>query len=72
MYGFEVLNLAENLLRRRREVFANIKAGQNLNRFILNANLCIILFAAVYGATMGAYLAGYKYSTASSRSLYSS
>ena len=50
--------MAEDLLRRRREVFAKIKAGQNLNRFILNANLCIILFAAIYGATMGAYPGG--------------
>ncbi len=58
MSGFEFLKVAEDLLRRRSEVFANIKAGQNLNRFILNANLCIILFAAIYGATMGAYASG--------------
>ncbi len=55
MPSFEVLKVAEDLLRRRREVFANIKAGKNLNAFILNANLCTILFAAVYGATMGVY-----------------
>ena len=53
-----VLRVAEDLLRRRKEVFANIKTGQNLNRFLLNANLCTILFAAIYGATMGAYPGG--------------
>ena len=53
MSGLEFLKVAEDLLRRRKEVFANIKSEQNLNRFILNANLCIILFAAIYGATMG-------------------
>ena len=56
--GFGVLKVAEDLLRRRKEVFANIKSGQNLNRFILNANLSTILFAAIYGATMGAYPGG--------------
>jgi len=60
-----VLKVAEDLLRRRKEVFANIKTGQNLNKFILNANLCTILFAAIYGATMGAYPGGLQilYST---------
>ena len=53
-----VLRVAEDLLRRRKEVFANIKTGQNLNKFLLNANLCTILFAAIYGATMGAYPGG--------------
>ena len=46
-----VLKVAEDLLRRKKEVFANIKTSQNLNRFILNANLCTTLLAANYGAT---------------------
>ena len=53
-----VLRVAEDLLRRRREVFADIKSGKNLNSFLLNANLVTILFAAIYGATMGAYPGG--------------
>src|SRR2546422_2334447 len=53
-----VLRVAEDLLRRRKEVFANIKTGKNLNSFLLNANLVTILFAAIYGATMGAYPGG--------------
>src|SRR5260370_15168265 len=52
------MKVAEDLLRRRREVFASIKSGQNVNRFIRNANLCTILFAAIYGATMGALPGG--------------
>ena len=56
--GFGVFKVAEDLLRRRREVFANIKGNQDLNRFLLNANLATILFAAIYGATMGAYPGG--------------
>src|SRR6266699_3755032 len=56
--GIGVLKVAEDLLRRRREVLANIKSGENLNRFLLNANLATILFAAIYGATMGAYAGG--------------
>ncbi len=52
MAGFEVLKVAEDLLKKRREVFARIKAGENLTSFILNANLCTIIFAASYGATM--------------------
>ena len=56
--GLGFLKVAEDLLRRRRDVFANIKSGQGLNRFLLNANLAILLFAAIYGATMGAYPGG--------------
>src|SRR5438477_13128405 len=52
------MKVAEDLLRRRGDVFANIKSGQSLNRFILNANLCTVLFAAIYGATMGALPGG--------------
>ena len=58
MSGLEVLKAAEDLLRRRKEVFASIKSGQNLNPFILNVNLAIVLFAAIYGATMGVYPGG--------------
>jgi len=54
----EFLKVAEDLLRRRKDVFASIKGGQNLNRFLLNANLCTIFFAAIYGATMGALPGG--------------
>jgi len=56
--GIGVLKVAEDLLRRRREVLAKIKSGENLNSFLLNANLATILFAAIYGATMGAYAGG--------------
>src|SRR5437773_8411794 len=56
--GVGVLKVAEDLLRRRREVLAKIKSGENLNSFLLNANLATILFAAIYGATMGAYAGG--------------
>ncbi len=58
MSGVGVLKVAEDLLRRRREVLAKIKSGENLNSFLLNANLATILFAAIYGATMGAYAGG--------------
>ncbi len=59
MVGFEVLKVAEDLLRKRRAVFASIKSGENLTKFIVNANLCTILFAAIYGATMGVYAGAY-------------
>jgi len=63
-----VLRVAEDLLRRRKEVFANIKTGQNLNRFLLNAKLCTILFAAaIYGQRWERTLEGFRFSTASSR-----
>ncbi len=58
MSRLEFLKVAEDLLRRRKDVFASIKGGQNLNRFLLNANLCTIFFAAIYGATMGALPGG--------------
>ncbi len=47
MSRLEFLKVAEDLLRRRKDVFASIKGGQNLNRFLLNANLCTIFFAAL-------------------------
>lgn len=58
MARLEVLGVAEDLLKRRKEVFARIKDGQNLGGFLINANLSIIAFAAIYGATMGAYPGG--------------
>lgn len=58
MAGIKFLQVAEDLLRRRKEVFTKIKAGQDLNKFLINANLSVIVFAAVYGATMGAYPSG--------------
>jgi len=54
----EFPNLVEDLLKRRREVFARIKAGQNLGSFLISANLSVVVFGAVYGATMGAYPGG--------------
>ena len=55
MARVDVLRVAEDLLKKRREVFSQIKTGQNLGNFLLNANLSIILFAAIYGATMGVF-----------------
>lgn len=58
MSGSEVLKVAEDLLRRRTQVFENIKIGKDLKGLILNANVVTILFSAIYGATMGAYPGG--------------
>src|SRR5207244_7953439 len=41
-----------------RDVLTKIKRCQSLNRLIQNANRCTILFAAIYGATMGALPGG--------------
>ena len=58
MAKVEFLRIVEDLLKRRKEVFARIKAGQDLSGFLLNANISIVIFGAVYGATMGAYPGG--------------
>ncbi len=58
MAKLEVLQVAEDLLRRRKEVFARIKSGEGINKFLLQANITVVVFSAVYGATMGAYPGG--------------
>ncbi len=58
MAEIKFLKIVEELLKRRKETFSRIKAGGNLTSFLLNANLSIVLFGAVYGATMGAYPGG--------------
>ena len=54
----EFLRVVEDLLKRRKEVYSRIKASHDLTGFLLSSNLSIIIFAAVYGATMGAYPGG--------------
>ncbi len=58
MAKVEFFKVVEDLLKRRKEVFARIKAGQDLSSFLLSANISIVIFGAVYGATMGAYPGG--------------
>ncbi len=46
-------------LRNRNEVFGEIKDEENLNRYIVAANLTTLFFCAIYGAIMGLFAGGF-------------
>jgi hypothetical protein len=53
-----VLAVLEEFLKRSDQFLANLVEEKNLNTYILNSNLAILLLSAGYGATMGLYSGG--------------
>jgi len=45
-------------IKHREEFFENLKEEKRLKTYFVNSNLAIIVFSAVYGATMGVYPGG--------------
>jgi len=46
-------------LKNRKEVFDDIKDGENLERIIFGAALTILFFSAIYGSIMGLFAGGF-------------
>ena len=49
------LSIVEEFIKRREDFFKNLMEEKRLKAYFLNSNLAIIVFSAVYGATMGVY-----------------
>ena len=47
-----------DFIKRREEFIKNLKEEKKLKDYFVNSNLAIIIFSAVYGATMGVYPGG--------------
>ncbi|UCE43760.1 MAG: hypothetical protein JSV57_05265 [Candidatus Bathyarchaeota archaeon] len=51
-------SVVEELIKRREGFFKNLKEQKRLRTYFINFNIAIIVFSAVYGATMGVYPGG--------------
>ncbi|UCE28657.1 MAG: hypothetical protein JSV85_05105 [Candidatus Bathyarchaeota archaeon] len=51
-------SVVEEFIKRRKEFFENLVEEKELKTYFVNSNLTIIVFSAVYGATMGVYPGG--------------
>ncbi len=54
----DFLLVAELLLKRRDQIYANLKSGTNLRSLIIDSNIIIIVLTALYGASMGVFPGG--------------
>jgi hypothetical protein len=53
-----ILSVVEEFIKRSDEFFKNLDEEKNLRTYFVNSNLAILVFSAVYGATMGTYAVG--------------
>lgn len=54
------ISVFEEFIKRSDDVFDNIAQQKNLKTYFVNANLAIIVFSLLYGATMGVYPSGWQ------------
>ena len=54
----ERFSVVEEFIKRREEFLKNLTKGKALKAYFVNSNLSVIVFSAVYGATMGVYPGG--------------
>ena len=51
----EILSILDEFIKRRDEFLKNLAEGKNLKNYFVSSTLAILVFSAVYGATMGTY-----------------
>ena len=51
-------SVVEDFIKRSEEFFKNLMEGKKLKTYFINSNVAIIVFSAVYGATMGVHPGG--------------
>ena len=54
----EVFSVIEMFIKQREKFLKNLMEEKQLKTYVVNSNLAIVIFSAVYGATMGFYAGG--------------
>ena len=54
----ELFNILSSFIRRRTEVYENIKGERMLREYFITSTAAIIVFSGLYGAVMGTYAGG--------------
>lgn len=54
----EIFSVVDEFIKRRDEFFRNLAEEKNLEKYFVNSSLTILIFSAIYGATMGIYSGG--------------
>ncbi len=54
----EIFSIVDEFIRRRDEFFKNLAEEKNLENYFVGSTLAILVFSAIYGATMGIYSGG--------------
>ncbi len=52
------LSTVELVLKKRNQMFADVHDKRNLNQYFIDLQVAVLLFTAIYGATMGLYSGG--------------